>query len=90
MNDIGNALQKFGKLEQRELLSVTAQVSTDTRVLRDGVKHFRLATNQSWNIVSLDVKETKADMKGAKAEVKEFCNKLDMHERSYSLSPDSL
>ena len=37
MNDIGNALEKFGKLEQRELLSVTAQASTDTRVLKDGV-----------------------------------------------------
>ena len=37
MNDIGNALQKLGNLEQRELLSVTAQVHTDTRVLKDGV-----------------------------------------------------
>ena len=37
MNDIGHALQKFGKLEQRELLSVNAQVYTDTRALKDGV-----------------------------------------------------
>lgn len=42
-----NAIQKFGKLKQGELLTAIAQVSTDTGVLRDGVKHFRLATNQS-------------------------------------------
>ena len=42
-----NAIQKFGSLKQGELLTAIAQVSTDTRVLRDGVKHFRLATNQS-------------------------------------------
>ena len=37
MNEIEDALQKFSKLEQGELLTVLAQVSTDTRVLKDGV-----------------------------------------------------
>ena len=37
MNDIGDALQRLDKLEQGELLTVIAQVSTDTRGLKDGV-----------------------------------------------------
>ena len=37
MNEIGNALQMFDKLEQGELLAVIAQVSTDTGRLKDGV-----------------------------------------------------
>ena len=37
MDDIGNALHMFDKLEQGELLTVIAQVAADTRVLKDGV-----------------------------------------------------
>ena len=37
MNDIGDALQMFDKLEQGELLTVIAQVAADTRGLKDGV-----------------------------------------------------
>jgi hypothetical protein len=37
MNDIEDALQRFSKLEQGELLTVLAQASTDIRVLKDGV-----------------------------------------------------
>jgi hypothetical protein len=37
MNDLKDALQMFGELEQRELLTGIAQVSSDTSVLKDGV-----------------------------------------------------
>ena len=37
MNDTGDALQMFDKLEQGELLTVIAQVAADTRVLKGGV-----------------------------------------------------
>ena len=36
-NDIEDALQRFGELEQRELLTGIAQVANDTSVLKDGV-----------------------------------------------------
>jgi hypothetical protein len=36
-NDIKDALQRFGELEQRELLTGIAQVATDTTVIKDGV-----------------------------------------------------
>jgi hypothetical protein len=37
MNEIDDALQKFSKLEQGELLTVLARVCADTTVLKDGV-----------------------------------------------------
>ncbi|KAH9033909.1 hypothetical protein EDB85DRAFT_2274618 [Lactarius pseudohatsudake] len=37
MNGLEDALQRFGELEQRELLTGIAQVSSDTNVLKDGV-----------------------------------------------------
>ncbi len=37
MNDLGDTLQRFGELEQRELLTGIAQVSSDTNVLKDGM-----------------------------------------------------
>ncbi|KAH9052183.1 hypothetical protein EDB87DRAFT_1660022 [Lactarius vividus] len=37
MNGLEDALQRFGELEQRELLTGIAQVSSDTSVLKDGV-----------------------------------------------------
>ena len=37
MNGIEDALQRFSKLEQGELLTVIAQVSRDTSGLKDGV-----------------------------------------------------
>ena len=37
MNGIENALERFSKLEQGELLTAIAQVSKDTSGLRDGV-----------------------------------------------------
>ena len=37
MNEIDDALQRFSKLEQGELLMVLARVCADTRVLKDGV-----------------------------------------------------
>jgi hypothetical protein len=37
MNDLEDALQKVGELEQRELLTGTAQVASDTAVLKGGV-----------------------------------------------------
>jgi hypothetical protein len=37
MNDLEGALQRLGDLEQRELLTGIAQVSSDTAVLKDGV-----------------------------------------------------
>ena len=37
MNDLEDALQRFGELEQRELLTGVAQVSSDTTVLKDGM-----------------------------------------------------
>ena len=37
MNDLEDALQKFGELEQRELLTGIAQVASDTTILKDGV-----------------------------------------------------
>jgi hypothetical protein len=37
MNDLEDALQRFGELEQRELLTGAAQVSSDTIVLKGGV-----------------------------------------------------
>ena len=36
-DDIKDALQGFGELEQQELLTGIAQVSNDTTVLKDGV-----------------------------------------------------
>jgi hypothetical protein len=36
MNDLEDALQRFGELEQRELLTGIAQVASDTAVLKDG------------------------------------------------------
>ena len=36
MNDLEDALQIFGKLEQRELLTGIAQTSSDTTILKDG------------------------------------------------------
>jgi hypothetical protein len=36
-DDIKDALQRFGELEQRELLTGIAQVANDTTVLKDGV-----------------------------------------------------
>lgn len=33
-------MQRFGELEQRELLTGIAQVASDTTVLKDGVLHF--------------------------------------------------
>ncbi len=41
MNDVEDALQRFGELEQRELLTGVAQVASDTSVLKDGVYLFR-------------------------------------------------
>jgi hypothetical protein len=35
-DDVEGALQRFGELEQRELLNGIAQVATDTTVLKDG------------------------------------------------------
>ena len=37
VNDLKDALQRFGGLEQRELLTGIAQVSSDATVLKDGV-----------------------------------------------------
>lgn len=37
MNDLGDASQRFGELEQRELLTGIAQVSSDTTFLKGGV-----------------------------------------------------
>ncbi|KAI9432845.1 hypothetical protein H4582DRAFT_2131963 [Lactarius indigo] len=37
INGLEDALQKFGELEQRELLTDIAQVTSDTNVLKDGV-----------------------------------------------------
>jgi hypothetical protein len=37
MNNLEDALQRFGELEQRELLTGIAQASSDTTVLKDGV-----------------------------------------------------
>ena len=37
MNELEDALQRFGELEQRELLTGIAQVSSDATVLKDGV-----------------------------------------------------
>ncbi len=37
INEIEDALQSFGALEQRELLTGLAQVSSDTSGLKDGV-----------------------------------------------------
>ena len=37
MNDLEDALQRLGELEQRELLTGIAQVSSDTADLKDGV-----------------------------------------------------
>jgi hypothetical protein len=37
MNDLEDALQRFGELEQRELLTGTAQVANVTAVLTYGV-----------------------------------------------------
>ena len=37
MNDLEDALQKFGDLEHREFLKGIAQVSSDTTVLKEGV-----------------------------------------------------
>jgi hypothetical protein len=36
-DDIKNALQRLGELEQREFLTGIIQVSSDTAVLEDGV-----------------------------------------------------
>ena len=36
MNDLEDALQIFGELEQRELLTGIAQASSDTTILKDG------------------------------------------------------
>jgi hypothetical protein len=36
MNDLEDALQRFGELEQRELLTGVAQVASDTTALKDG------------------------------------------------------
>ncbi|KAH9053265.1 hypothetical protein EDB87DRAFT_244349 [Lactarius vividus] len=38
MNGLEDALQRFGELEQRELLTGIAQVSSDTNVLKDDAK----------------------------------------------------
>ena len=37
MSDLEDALQRFGELERRELLTGMAQVSSDANVLKDGV-----------------------------------------------------
>jgi hypothetical protein len=37
MNDLEDALQRIGELEQRELLTGFAQVSSDTNFLKEGV-----------------------------------------------------
>lgn len=37
MSDLEDALQRLGELEQRELLTGIAQVTSDTNFLRDGV-----------------------------------------------------
>ena len=37
MNDLEDALQRFGELEQQELLTGVAQVTSDTAILKDGV-----------------------------------------------------
>ena len=40
-DDIKDALQRFDELERQELITVVAQVSSDTTVLKDGVSPFR-------------------------------------------------
>ncbi|KAH9033911.1 hypothetical protein EDB85DRAFT_1043118 [Lactarius pseudohatsudake] len=52
MNGLEDALQRFGELEQRELLTGIAQVSNDTNVLKDDAKETKAG-----------VKETKAVVK---------------------------
>ncbi|KAH8982526.1 ankyrin repeat-containing domain protein [Lactarius akahatsu] len=66
MNDLEDALQRFGELEQRELLTGIAQVSSDTNVLKDDARD-----------IKADAKETKADAKETKAMVKEIADKMD-------------
>ncbi|KAH9047950.1 ankyrin repeat-containing domain protein [Lactarius deliciosus] len=66
MNGLEDALQRFGELEQRELLTGIAQVSSDTNVLKDDTKETKA-----------DVKETKVDAKETKAIVKEIADKMD-------------
>ncbi|KAH8983538.1 ankyrin repeat-containing domain protein [Lactarius akahatsu] len=72
MNDLEDALQRFGELEQRELLTGIAQVSSDTNVLKDDARD-----------IKADAKETKADAKETKAMVKEIADKMDARDCSY-------
>ncbi|KAH9047934.1 hypothetical protein EDB83DRAFT_2633183 [Lactarius deliciosus] len=65
MNSLEDALQRFGELEQRELLTGIAQVSSDTNVLKDDARETKA-----------DVKETKTDAKETKAIVKEIADKI--------------
>ncbi|KAH9033922.1 hypothetical protein EDB85DRAFT_2274625, partial [Lactarius pseudohatsudake] len=66
MTGLEDALQRFGELEQRELLTGIAQVTSDTNVLKDDAKETKA-----------DAKETKADAKETKAMVKEIADKMD-------------
>ncbi|KAH9033915.1 hypothetical protein EDB85DRAFT_1043017 [Lactarius pseudohatsudake] len=66
MNGLEDALQRFGELEQRELLTGIAQVSSDTNVLKDDARD-----------IKADAKEAKADAKETKAMVKEIADKMD-------------
>ncbi|KAN0136267.1 hypothetical protein V8E53_005872 [Lactarius tabidus] len=52
-NEIEDALQRFSKLEQGELLTVLAQVFTDTRVLKDDAKEIKVNAKK----INSDVKE---------------------------------
>ena len=75
MNDLEDALQRFGELEQRELLTGIAQLSGDATMLKDGVLLFR-STQSILNTFWLDAKETKAIFK-------DIVNKMDARECSY-------
>ncbi|KAH8982528.1 hypothetical protein EDB92DRAFT_1952255 [Lactarius akahatsu] len=74
MNDLEDALQRFGELEQRELLTGIAQVSSDTNVLKDDARD-----------IKADAKETKADAKETKAMVKEIVGKMDARDLEEAL-----
>ncbi|KAH9172799.1 ankyrin repeat-containing domain protein [Lactarius sanguifluus] len=65
MNDLEDALLRFGELEQRELLTGIAQVTSDTSILKDDAKETKAMVNEiADKIDARDWKEMLQNLKG--------------------------
>ncbi|KAF8263790.1 hypothetical protein EI94DRAFT_1806712 [Lactarius quietus] len=64
-NDIEDALQRFGKLEQGEFIAVIAQVSTDARGLKDDAKETKADVKEI--ISKLDTRERESFLRALQA-----------------------